>query len=174
VFDYLGMPVRFGSNLDRDTGAGLIEDINAVLPHPLPKTLSGDTLAEARDQAAADQQAEPESQPSAMVAPTATPAGRTSLWLPLGVLLLDWSVGDIMLLFWLKSAIVGFFNILKMFRIVGPMAIFYSLFIIGHFGAFMAVHLMFIFSLFIDSSGQSASLAEVVEIFRRRYGRANR
>jgi len=54
------------------------------------------------------------------------------------------------------------------------MAIFYSLFIIGHFGAFMAVHLMFIFSLFIDSSGQSASLAEVVEIFRRRYGRANR
>lgn len=110
MFDYLGMPVRFGSNLDRDTGAGLIEDINAVLPHPLPKTLSGDTLAEARDQAAADQQAEPESQPSAMVAPTATPAGRTSLWLPLGVLLLDWSVGDIMLLFWLKSAIVGFFQ----------------------------------------------------------------
>jgi hypothetical protein len=174
VFDYLGMPVRFGSNLDRDTGAGLIEEINAALPHPVPETLSGDTLAEARDQAAADRQAEPESQPSAMVAPTAAPAGRTSLWLLLGanmvpllgVLLLDWSVGDIMLLFWLESAIVGFFNILKMFRIAGPMVIFYSLFSIGHFGAFMAVHLMFIFSLFIDSSGQSVSLAEMAEIFR--------
>jgi hypothetical protein len=83
-----------------------------------------------------------------------------------GVFLLDWQVADIMLLFWFESAIIGIFNILKMFKISGITALFFSLFFLGHFGAFMAGHLLFIFALFIDGNGPSSSLAEVTGIFK--------
>ncbi len=81
-------------------------------------------------------------------------------------MLAGWEIGDIMLLFWLESAIIALFNILKMFRIAGPVAVFYSIFFIGHFGAFMAVHLMFIFALSIENEGVSASIPEVLAIFK--------
>lgn len=176
--DYLQVPIRFGSHLDRKRAGRLLREINAALAYPVPDTLPPDTLAAARAETGASMVAAPQENTTARDETVSDKSiqstGRTSLWLLmganlvplLGVLFLDWRVGDIMLLFWLESAIVGFFNILKMFRIAGPAAIFYSLFFIGHFGAFMAVHLMFVFSLFLEEPGQSASLTEVGAVFR--------
>jgi len=151
-------------------------DINRSLAHPVPASLSASmqkTLKEQQDNPKTV--AEPVAPAPVQVAEreTAAQGSKLSLWILLaanvvplaGVLLLNWNVGEIMLLFWLESAIVGFFNILKMFRIAGPVALFYSLFFVGHFGAFMAVHLMFVFSLFIEEEGASASLQEVALFF---------
>ncbi len=53
-----------------------------------------------------------------------------------------------MLLFWAESAIVGSFNLCKMRLVGGSSLLFYGPFFVGHYGAFMAVHLLFIYSLF--------------------------
>ena len=78
--------------------------------------------------------------------------------LPLaGVLLGDWRLGDVMLLFWCESAIIGFFTILKL-AIAGGWTAFLSVpFFAAHFGGFMAAHFLFIYGFFLDSSaGDSA------------------
>jgi hypothetical protein len=172
--DYLDIPISFGSELNHSTASQLKEKINTALSSPIPDNLPDDIKTMLSEKKPLDEVGEQEN-----------PQGKTEqdtmvehdhkdslliLWfanlVPLGgVFLLDWQVADIMLLFWLESAIIGFFNILKMFRICGPVAIFYSLFFTGHFGAFMSVHLMFIFALFIEDEGTSASLIEVAAVF---------
>jgi len=176
VFDYLQVPVSFGSRLERTKAQQLMFDINRALTHSIPASLSASMLKTLKEQQDNPKTvAEPVAPAPVQVAEreTAAQGSKLSLWILLaanvvplaGVLLLNWNVGEIMLLFWLESAIVGFFNILKMFRIAGPVALFYSLFFVGHFGAFMAVHLMFVFSLFIEEQGATASLQEVALIF---------
>ncbi|MBI2754415.1 MAG: hypothetical protein HYX46_13045 [Betaproteobacteria bacterium] len=72
--------------------------------------------------------------------------------LPLaGVLLLGWSVPTLLILYWLESAIVGFFTAIKLWMVgraesVG-MALIYVPFFIVHFGAFMFAHGMFLLYL---------------------------
>lgn len=82
----------------------------------------------------------------------------TLLWLvaanlvPLaGVLVLDWRLGEVMLLFWSESAIIGFVSILKMARGAGLAALFLVPFFTFHYGGFMVVHLVFIGAVFIRS-----------------------
>jgi len=132
--------------------------IQQTLQHPVPPELSAEIQKKIENQ-------EPFEQHNATLTSVAHKSGtaldastnsKTSLYLLLaanlipvdGVMLAGWEIGDIILLFWLESAIIALFNILKMFRIAGSVAVFYSIFFIGHFGAFMAVHLMFIFALF--------------------------
>src|SRR3989344_5925394 len=88
-----------------------------------------------------------------------------------GVLFYHWSLFSIFILYWLESAIIGFFTILKMLSskkrvaIQTPLALNDSLlkglkiafvgFFMLHFGGFMAVHLVFIFAIAIGFSGLS-------------------
>ena len=66
-----------------------------------------------------------------------------------GVLLLGWDVGNIMLVYWAESALIGVFNLLKL-AVIGPWAsLLYGPFFVGHFGAFMAVHLLFVYAFFV-------------------------
>lgn len=179
AFDYLHVPVRFGSGFDSERAERLIGRINHALEKPIPASLPENIehlVAENRDIPGV-----PVSSPgSAARAQTPTPVAappreenKRSLYflimanlIPVGgVLLTNWQIGDIMLLFWFESAIIGFYNILKLFRIAGPIAIFYSLFFVGHYGGFMAVHLLFIFALFFDENVQGSSLAEVAATF---------
>lgn len=176
--DYLHVPVAFGSDLDRTRAERLMQRINATLRHGIPERLPEaiEALMAAGKplpwQDGPPPTAAPAAEPVQPLAPEGPP-GKTSLYLlvaanlvPLGgVLALGWTVGDIMLLFWLESAIIGLFNILKMFRIAGWPALFYSIFFIGHFGAFMSVHLLFIYSLFIESATTTSALADVTGVF---------
>ena len=174
TFDYLDIPISFGSELSHSAAVQLIEKINSTLSKSIPLNLSDDIktmLSEKNPLVEVDEQEDPQRKNEQNTSIEHDHKGSLlMLWLanlvPLGgVFLLNWQIADIMLLFWLESAIIGFFNILKMFRICGPVAIFYSLFFIGHFGAFMSVHLMFIFALFIENEGMSASLIEVASVF---------
>lgn len=67
-----------------------------------------------------------------------------------GVLLSDWDIGELILLFWAESAVIGFYNLLKMARIGNWSVLFLGPFFIGHFGGFMVVQLLFIYGFFIN------------------------
>lgn len=66
-----------------------------------------------------------------------------------GVALLGWSLGEVMLLFWMESAIIGVFNALRMLVTGRGDAVPLTLFFSVHFGLFMVVHLVFLLVLFI-------------------------
>jgi hypothetical protein len=77
--------------------------------------------------------------------------------LPLiGVLVFNWRLSDVMVLYWAESAVIAFYTVLKI-CIVGKIAAVFAVpFFIGHFGAFMAGHFMFVYAFFVrgfDSTG---------------------
>lgn len=84
-----------------------------------------------------------------------------------GAMFLDWNLGNVMVLYWAESAVIGFFNICKIIVIGRWFAFLAAPFFAGHFGGFMAIHFLFIYSLFIkgpqDTGG--ADLAEVMQMF---------
>ena len=82
-----------------------------------------------------------------------------------GVLLLDWRVGDVMLLFWAESAVIGLWNLARLAVIGRWAAIPLGLFFVGHFGGFMAGHLLFVYSIFVQDALGAASLAGVATSF---------
>lgn len=84
----------------------------------------------------------------------------------LGVLLADWRIGDIMLLFWAESAVVGFFNLLKMWWIGRWSVLLMGPLFVGHYGAFMAGHLLFIYGFFRNGFGSTdGSVGQVAHDF---------
>ena len=85
----------------------------------------------------------------------------------LGVMFLDWRVGEIMLVFWAESAVVAFWNVCKMVRIGGWATLAAGPFFIFHFGAFMAGHLLFIYGFFVaDQLGEvDVTVSRVISDF---------
>jgi hypothetical protein len=86
-----------------------------------------------------------------------------------GVLFLKWNLGEVMVLYWAESAVIGFWNVIKL-AIVGKWAaLFAAPFFVGHFGGFMAGHFMFIYYLFvrgIDAAGPEPGVRDaLLEIF---------
>lgn len=84
-----------------------------------------------------------------------------------GAVYFDWNLGELMVLYWAESGIIGFWNVCKMVVINRWAAALSGLFFVTHFGAFMSVHFLFIWSLFIkgprDTSG--GDLSEVAQMF---------
>lgn len=84
-----------------------------------------------------------------------------------GTVYLGWQLSDVMVLYWAESAIIGFYNVCKLAVISRWMALFSGTFFIAHFGAFMAVHFLFIWGIFVkgfdDSTG--GDLGEVGQLF---------
>jgi hypothetical protein len=69
--------------------------------------------------------------------------------LPLvGVLFWGWDLYALMLLYWLETAIVGLFAMVQMAMLAPLLSVFVVPFFLLHFGAFMAVHLIFLVALF--------------------------
>jgi hypothetical protein len=67
----------------------------------------------------------------------------------IGVIAFGWDLGTLMLLYWLESAIIGFYNILKLAIVAKRGAFFLAPFFAVHYGLFMLVHLVFICVLFL-------------------------
>ena len=84
-----------------------------------------------------------------------------------GVLFQDWSVFDIMILFWFENVVLGVMNVLKMLTVLVLRrdlgAIFMIPFFIFHYGIFTSVHGAFIFIMFGSGlSGQPEALEHAV------------
>jgi len=86
-----------------------------------------------------------------------------------GMIFLDWNLGDVMVLYWAESAVIGFFNLCKIAVISRWMALLAGPFFVGHFGGFMSIHFLFIYTLFVKGlqgdNGSDGELAEVAQLF---------
>lgn len=81
----------------------------------------------------------------------------------IGVLAFDWAVGDVMLVYWAESAVIGFWNLVKMW-IVGRWAgLGLGLFFVVHYGGFMAGHFVFLWTLFLTDLPGAAGMEDGVE-----------
>ncbi|MCH7505777.1 MAG: hypothetical protein IIB78_01270 [Proteobacteria bacterium] len=86
-----------------------------------------------------------------------------------GMIFLGWNLSDVMVLYWAESAVIGFFNLCKIAVIGHWMALLAGPFFVGHFGGFMSVHFLFIYSLFVKGpqggNGSGGELADVAQLF---------
>ena len=172
AFDYGSGTGEFGSNLQE---AGLRHIRERIETFTGVRLRSGEATP---DELIAEQ-------PQALRAPQATPlqqatpatlASASSLLLiaanllPIvGALFWDWELAMIMLLYWAESAVIGFFNLLKMIVIGKWSALITGPFFVGHFGGFMAVHFLFLYSFFIEGpasdSATAGNLSDVASLF---------
>lgn len=85
-----------------------------------------------------------------------------------GAVFLEWELSDVMVLYWAESAIIGLFNIAKIAVTGRWAALFAGPFFAGHFGGFMAIHFLFIYTIFVEGlqgSGPSGNLSNVADLF---------
>jgi hypothetical protein len=97
----------------------------------------------------------------------------------LGVVLWDWSVSSVLILYWFENVVIGVLNVVKMVTSAtsgGPreLKVFLVPFFIVHYFAFCGAHGIFLFALFGDTDGYFttssdlnllAALGRAVEIF---------
>ena len=175
-FDYGANPVAFGSGASGDELAELGSRIQTASGVAIRQ---GDALPV---EVAANWEPFEDSHPAAGVvnAPAAGPAltlaSPSTLVLIIanlvpiaGTVFLGWNLSDVMVLYWAESAVIGFFNVCKMAVIGRWGALLAGPFFIGHFGGFMAVHFLFIYTLFVKGlqGGESSAgnLDEVAQLF---------
>ena len=174
-FDYAGDSVAFGS----DTGLQDLGELESAI-----KSVSGRTPREGEAAPRMPEEQGPEEKRE-MADPVSVAAGAESPpkgWLTFSVLalvvanlipvagaaFLGWELSDVMVLYWAESAVIGLFNIAKIAVIGRWAALFAGPFFAGHFGAFMAVHFLFVYTIFVEGfrgSGPSGSLSEVLSLF---------
>jgi len=88
-----------------------------------------------------------------------------------GAVAWNWDLGYVLLLYWAESAVIGFFNLCKMAVVHKWLVLFTGPFFLGHFGGFMSIHFLFLYTIFIQGlepgSGVSGGeLAQVFQLFR--------
>lgn len=73
----------------------------------------------------------------------------------IGVIFFDWRVGDIMLLYWLESAIIGCLHIAKIWMINRKASIFLAPIFVAHYSCYMYLHLALIYAFMFEERGAS-------------------
>ncbi len=171
AFEHHGFDVELGSDISPAYANQLAQQIRSVRPRASWE--HGRDAASARTLQSPPRMPEPvDKEP--FVASTGTGTWDLSMLallganlVPLvGVLLLGWDLGALMVLFWAESGIIGFYNLCKMAVVQGWLVLFTGLFFLGHFGGFMSIHFLFIYEIFVKKAdGTAASLAEVGQYF---------
>lgn len=185
AFDYGANAGQMGVDLDALEAAQLIGQVEMAAG---TRIRDGDALSEELEETWEDPaavileagpgtQTDPETGPGAGSGARAEPASLVSLsalalvaanLVPVaGAVLLDWRLSDVMVLYWAESAVIGFFNLLKIAVIGRWWALLAGPFFVGHFGGFMAVHFLFVYGIFVEGPQASTGgdLAEVGRMF---------
>ena len=68
----------------------------------------------------------------------------------IGVLLFDWDVAALMILYWSENLVLGFFTLVKMLMVAPLGGLFSSAFFLIHYGGFCGFHGMFIMLTLVD------------------------
>lgn len=167
AFDYADSSIAFGSNIDVLEAPKIISRLNALFPlhdappadlaasDPEPRKVTEEIASRLNKASTASVEQRKPVRWNSLSGITLILANLIPL---LGVWLAGWDIGQIMLLFWAESAIIGYYNLCKMWKIGRWALLFYGPFFIGHYGAFMAVHLLFIYALF---GGEIAGGADI-------------
>ena len=176
AFDYGANTMAFGSDVDERELERVRRAIEIELGRPVrvgeaaPEELAGQWKTardHSPDEPAAVQSSGPAGPPVHWSSPSALMLIAANLVPVAGAVWLGWELGDVMVLYWAESAIIGFYNLCKMAVIDRWLALLTGTFFVGHFGAFMAVHFLFIWGIFVkgfDATG-SDELAEVARHF---------
>jgi hypothetical protein len=179
VFDYGANEARFGSDVGQvdlgriESGIETATGARIRRGEALPEELQGKWKESefARQLAGAQEQTEPAEPVYEQPGPLTVSAVALILanLVPVaGAALLGWSLSDVMVIYWAESAIIGFFNVCKIAVIGRWYALAAGPFFLGHFGGFMAVHFLFVYSLFvkgITGSDSGGDLGEVMQLF---------
>lgn len=175
VFDYGANAARFGSDLDGQAAIELTHAIEAATGSTIrrgeaqPAELEGQwERGAAQVLAAPAPAAESAVEPFSLASPSALALIVANLVPVAGTVFLGWKLSDVMVLYWAESAIIGFWNVCKIVVIGKWFALLAGPFFIGHFGGFMAVHFLFIYTLFvkgIQGSDSGGDLTEVAGLF---------
>jgi hypothetical protein len=176
VFDYGANAVAVGSDLDGDEVIDLKNKLQAATGHEFRRgeateaELSGEWKPGPLEEVASGTETfDPvvSEEPLSLASPSTLALIIANLVPLAGAAFLGWNMGDVMVLYWAESAVIGIFNIAKIIVIGKFFALLAAPFFLGHFGGFMSVHFLFIYSLFIkgpqDNTG--SSLAEVAQYF---------
>jgi hypothetical protein len=176
LFDYGANTIAVGSDIGADEVATLRNQLQMATGAEIRRGEA--TAEELQPRWEPDEEKTPEL-PRALAASDSDPLSLTSTsslvliianLIPVaGSVFLGWNLSDVMVLYWAESAVIGFFNICKIVVIGRWSALLFGPFFVGHFGAFMAVHFLFIYTIFVqqpwtgmDSDG---SLADVALLF---------
>jgi len=176
VFDYGANPFRFGSDVEAEQLAQIRNSIQRVSGTAVR---TGDALpAETEELWEAQSEAIPavKAEEARVDAAPLTLASLSTLALIIanlvpvaGTLFLGWNLSDVLVLYWAESAVIGLFNICKIVMIGKFLAFFAVPFFIGHFGGFMAVHFLFIYTIFVKGiqgmNDPGNDLADVARLF---------
>jgi len=105
--------------------------------------------------------------PATLTSPSTLALIASNLVPVFGTLFFGWRLSDIMVLYWAESAVIALYNVAKIAYIGKWMAIFTGTFFLAHFSAFMAVHFLFIYGLFIEGlqNSRGGDLKEVADLF---------
>lgn len=149
-FDYDGGANALGNAMPRADGQRIVDAIHWATRF---------APAFAVNAATADKPIAPTA-PTAPNAPNAPPAPVAPIALVvanlvpvLGVLVLGWDLGNILLLFWAESGVIALYTVVKI-AIVGKLAAVVAVpFFVGHFGGFMTGHFLLIYGLFLRNLG---------------------
>jgi hypothetical protein len=176
VFDYGANPVAFGSAvtpaMQRDIESGLAAASGSLIGTGEARPEDLQPAWDPREQtptAAPPAGTRTEAGPVSWSSPTSVALIIANLVPVAGAAFLGWSLGDVMVLYWAESAVIGFFNLLKIIIVARWGALLYGPFFLGHFGGFMAVHFLFIYTLFVagphSQADISGDLGQVLELF---------
>lgn len=173
AFDYEGAPLEIGSRLSEVESAQLAARIRALPAatddfqsqnetDPLVTVMEDIQVETATGNAASNETDAPWT-----TLPVLALLGANLLPI-VGVLMFGWDLGAIMVLFWAESGIIGIYHLLKLAVTRRWLTLLLGPVFVGHFGAFMAVHFLFIYGIFIEGftgDGPGDSLAEVAQVF---------
>lgn len=149
-FDYRGGSCGLGDSMPRADAEQLIATIRDAAPAAVTMPAEPAPVEAAALPKPVVPANLPAPQPLALTSPSALALIAANLVPLAGVLLGQWKLGDVMVLFWSESAIIGFFTALKM-AIAGKWAALFAVpFFVGHFGGFMAGHFIFVYGFFLD------------------------
>ena len=173
AFDYGSETIDFGSHIDVSRATELLAQYKNLFPAEntdpiamvakLPEVnaaVEDSTLLAAKlDVASGQHQGPVVTNQLSIWSPSSLALLGANLIPLFGVLLGGWNIFEVMILFWAESAVVGFYNLLKMWVIGRWSVLFIGPFFVGHFGGFMAVHLLFIYGFFNQGVASDADIS---------------
>jgi len=166
VFDYGANAVRFGSRVGSEEPTELNSRFRMVSGKPVLKGQASPEDLETPWEPPVTKVADPLTDRSVSGSKPVAFGYRSAVMLVLanlvpvaGTLFFGWKLSDVMVLYWAESAIIGFFNACKIAVIGRWTALFAVPFFIGHFGGFMAVHFLFVYTIFVAGAHPEADSA---------------
>jgi len=171
-FDYAGRQVDFGSGMTPDDLFEIQQkielSIQGVAVAATKRTLSLEIpLREKSLPKVRHTVTDHVTTPATLTSPSTLALIVSNLIPVIGMFFFGWRLSDIMVLYWAESAVIALYNVAKIAYIEKWIALFTGIFFLAHFSAFMAVHFLFIYGLFIEGlqNPGGGDLKEVADLF---------